>query len=335
MTPAESFQIVTDASKALTHPVTRGLLIAIAGAFVLAPAMLLGLQAIGKLSAKTKADAWTRYRTWLWIAPLVIAPIVWSQLGAVLVIAALSVLAYREYARATGFFRHRALSALVAIAILTLAFASLDHWYGLFVAVAPLTVVAIAGTAVLSDNPKGYLQRVALGAVGLMLFGSGLMHLAYLTNHVDYRPVLLLLLVCTQVSDIAAYCCGKAFGSRKLFANTSPNKTLGGHLGAFVITAGLSAWLAHVVFRGTAIDTWHRLAFFGVMIAIGAQFGDLVLGSIKRDLGVKDFAQILPGHGGVTDRVNSLLLVAPAAFHFIGYCTGVGLEKPIRMFTSP
>jgi hypothetical protein len=74
VTPAESFQIVTDASKALTHPVTRGLLIAIAGAFVLAPAMLLGLQAIGKLSAKTKADAWTRYRTWLWIAPLVIAP---------------------------------------------------------------------------------------------------------------------------------------------------------------------------------------------------------------------------------------------------------------------
>ena len=69
-------------------------------------------------------------------------------------------------------------------------------------------------------------------------------------------------------------------------------------------------------------------------VVIGAQFGDLVLGSIKRDLGVKDLAGTLPGHGGISDRVNSLLLVAPAAFHFVGYLVGVGLDKPARIFTG-
>lgn len=335
MTISQAWAQVTDASQALAHPVTRGCLIGIAAAFVLAPMLLLVLQATGKLTPQTKKDAWIRYRTWLWIAPLAIAPIVWCKLGAVLLITCVSLLAYREYARATGFFRHRALSAIVAIAIMTMGIAALDNWYGLFVAVGPLAVVAIAGSAVLADQPKGYVQRIALGAVGLMLLGSALMHLAYFTNYADYRPVLLMLIVCTQVSDIAAYCCGKAFGKRKLFANTSPNKTLGGHLGAFVVTLLLGAWLAHLVFAGTAIDTWHRLLFMGVLLAIGAQFGDLVLGSIKRDIGVKDLAQTLPGHGGISDRVNSLLLVSPAAFHFVGYCIGIGLQQPIRIFTNP
>jgi len=335
MTTAEAFRHVTSSEGALDHPVTRLCAAVVAGALALAPVVLASLGAAGKLGDRTKADAWLRYRTWLWIAPLVLAAVLWCKLSAVVAITAMSLLAYREYARATGFFRHRALSAIVAIAVCAMGVAALDNWYGLFVAAAPLGVVALAGTAVVVDEPKGYIQRVALGTFGLMLFGAGFMHLAYLTNHGQYRPVVCLLLLCTQVSDIAAYCSGKAFGRRRVFAATSPNKTLGGHLGALVVTAPLAAWLAHVVFEGTAIDRWPRLVFFGLIVAAGAQFGDLVLGSIKRDLGVKDLAVTLPGHGGVSDRVNSVLLVAPAAFHFIGYFTGVGLGEVPRLFTVP
>lgn len=334
MSLTDAFHSVIDSSEALTHPTTRLCLYIVSGAFVLAPIMLLFLQTTGTLSEKTKKDAWLRYRTWLWIAPLVLIPIVWCRLGAVIAITITSLLAYREYARATGFFRHRALSAIVVIAIITMGIAALDHWYGLFVAIPPLGMAAIAGTAVLADEPKGYLQRVALGAVGQMLFGAGLMHLAYFTNHSQYRPILLMLFLCTQFSDIAAYCFGNAFGKRKVFAATSPNKTLAGHLGALVVTTGLTAWLAHTIFSATTIDEPLRLALFGLLVAIGAQLGDLVLGSIKRDLGVKDLATTLPGHGGISDRINSLLLVAPAAFHFVGYFLGVGLDKPIRIFTG-
>ncbi len=334
MTLTDAFNTVIDSSGALSHPVTRLCLAIIAGAFILAPTLLILLQATGKLSEKTKKDAWLRYRTWLWIAPLALVPIVWCKLGAVVAITAIALLTYREYARATGFFRYNALSAIVVIAIITMGAAALDHWYGLFVAVGPLGMAAIAGTAVVVDKPKGYLQRIALGAVGLMLFGSGLMHLAYFTNHEQYRPVLLMLFLCTQVSDIAAYCFGKAIGHRKVFAETSPNKTLGGHLGALVVTTILAGWLAHMIFKDTIIDEWPRLIMFGLLVAIGAQFGDLVLGSIKRDLGVKDLAGTLPGHGGISDRVNSLLLVAPAAFHFVGYLVTVGLDKPAKIFTG-
>lgn len=321
---------IFDPSQALTHPVARGCLMGIGIALAAAPAVMLLMS--GKMDAATRRDVWTRYWTWLAIVPVVVVPLVWCKFGAVMIVTLVSLLAYREFARATGFFRERALSVIVVLGILTMAFAALDNWRGVFVAVPPLGVAVLAGLAVAKDQPSGYLQRVGLGTVGLLLFGSALMHLAYFTNMSVFRPVLLMLLVATQASDIGAYCLGKAFGKRKLFPNTSPRKTVAGHIGAFVVAAGLSAWLAHEIFKGTQIDEPSRLALFGVLVGVGAQAGDLVLGSIKRDLGLKDLAKFLPGHGGVTDRVNSLLLVAPIAYHFIAYF--VGTDAPVRILTG-
>jgi phosphatidate cytidylyltransferase len=327
-----------DASGALAHPVTRLCVAVVLGALALTPLALLLLGALGRLSPETRADAWLRYRTWLLIVPLVLGPILWCRAAAVVMLTVVALLAYREFARATGLFRAQVVSAVAAIGIVTLGVAALDHWYGLFVAVPSLAVATMAGAAVLRDQPEGYIQRVALGAVGLLLFGSAFLHLAYFTNAQHWRAVLCMLLLCTQGSDIAAYCFGKAFGSRRLFPNTSPRKTLAGHLGALVVSATLCALLAHQVFRGTAVDEWWRLALLGVLVALGAQAGDLVLGSIKRDLGLKDLARFLPGHGGVTDRVNSLLLVAPVVFHFVGYflrySTGGGMTEPRRILTG-
>jgi len=71
-----------------------------------------------------------------------------------------------------------------------------------------------------------------------------------------------------------------------------------------------------------------------VIISAGGQIGDLTLSSIKRDLGIKDWANTFPGHGGLLDRFNSLLLVAPAVFHYVGYLRGVGLDQPQRIITG-
>jgi phosphatidate cytidylyltransferase len=317
---------------AFAQPATRVFLWIILGAFVAAPIVMLALQ--GRMSEATRRDAWVRYRTWLLIAPAFLAPVLFAPATAIAAVAVVSILCYREFARATGLFRERSLSAIVAAGIVLVACASLDHWYGLFAALTPLTVIVIAAAAVLPDSPKGYLQRVSLASVAFLLFGSGLGHLGYIANDPGYRAILLLILVSVQLNDIFAYVCGKSFGRRKLFPHTSPGKTLGGHLGALVLTTAFAAAMGHVVFEGTALDRWPALIALGLIISVGGQLGDLVLGSIKRDIGVKDMAATLPGHGGFLDRMNSSLLVAPAVFHFVGYALGYGLEREPRVFSS-
>lgn len=312
----------------LQHPVTRWILWGIGGALVLAPMLMLALARSSGMSAETRADVWRRYRTWLWILPAVIGPILLCPAGAIGVVLVMSLVCYREYARATGLFRHRALSAIVALAILSLTGACLAYWYGFFVAITPITIAILAAVAVLPDQPKGYIQRVALAATALLFFGTGLQHLAYLAHDPLYRPILLTILAVVQLNDILAYCVGKAIGRRKLFPNTSPNKTLGGHLGAAFITAPLAAFLAHHIYPGTALDRPLPLLAFGLILAVGGQLGDLTISSIKRDLGIKDMDAVLPGHGGFLDRFNSLLLVAPAAFHYLAYIVGIGVRTP-------
>lgn len=318
-------------SDALDHSVTRWTILLSAAALVLAPLITIALASAGFMGTSTRADVLRRMRTWWLIAPVAMAMVVLCPLSAMILVTALALLCYREFARATGLFRHHGLSAIVVFGILTMAAAAIDHWYGLFVAAQPLTMVLLAAAGVWPDQPKGYLQRVSTAAVGMALFGAGFMHLAYMANDPGYRPVLCLLLASTQLSDIAGYCVGKALGRRHIFPNTSPSKTLGGHLGALLIVTPLVAWLAHIVFRGTALDHPLALIGFGLCVALGAQLGDLVLGSIKRDIGVKDLATTLPGHGGFTDRCNSLLLVAPVAFHILGYSVGFGLGRSTRI----
>ena len=72
----------------------------------------------------------------------------------------------------------------------------------------------------------------------------------------------------------------------------------------------------------------------GVLVSVLGQFGDLVLSSVKRDLGVKDLGVTIPGHGGLLDRFDSLLLVAPLVFHYVGYFVGFGLDQPVRVISG-
>lgn len=331
----EAFDYLFSTSGALAHPVTKITIGIVLGAIVFSPVLTLVLTLLGRISKENRRDVWTRYYTWLFLIPVVMGPILLCPAAAMAMVCVMSLLCYREYARATGLFRNRFLSACVGLGIFLVFLTSLDHWYRLFLAMGPLMITAFAAASVVADEPKGYLQRVSLAAIGFLLLGTGLGHLGYMANDRDYRPILCLLIVCVQLSDIFAYICGKWFGRRKLFPNTSPKKTLGGHLGALVITAPLAAYLGHLVFPGTPLDTPARLAVLGLIVAVGGQLGDLVLGSIKRDIGIKDMGTTLPGHGGFLDRVNSLLLVAPAAFHYINVFVVFGADRGSRVFTGP
>jgi phosphatidate cytidylyltransferase len=306
----------------LDHPLTVIAVIGIGASLLATPFVALALRRARLVNEQTGREIRDRHITSLLLAPLLVVPLLLCPGSAIIAIAVMSLLCNREFSKATGQFRERVLSAVVIIAILAVGFANLDNWPGLHAALPPLAITCIAGAAVLPDRPNRYIQRVAVATFGFLLFGSGLGHLGFIANDPNYRPILVLLIMSAQLSDIAAYCFGKAFGKKHLFPNTSPNKTAAGHVGAFLTIAPLSALAAHYVFKGTPLDDPLRLAVLGLIIAFGAQLGDLVLGSMKRDIGIKDMASTLPGHGGFLDRFNSLLIIAPAAFHYINHFDG-------------
>jgi phosphatidate cytidylyltransferase len=133
---------------------------------------------------------------------------------------------------------------------------------------------------------------------------------------------------------VFAYIVGKSLGGPKLAPQTSPNKTVSGSLGALLLTTMLVYWLGGFVFpEGRLAQPVQRLAL-GLVISIGGQFGDLTVSAIKRDIGIKDTGAIIPGHGGVLDRANSLLLSAPAMFHFVNYFQTIGSDQPVNLFTG-
>jgi len=231
-------------------------------------------------------------------------------------------------------FRERTISFIVVIGILLVTFAELDNWYRLFVALFSLTVALIAIGGLIPDQPKGYIQRVGLGVLGFALFGSALGNLGYMANDWNYRPMLLLVIFAVELNDIFAYICGHLFGRRKFVPNTSPNKTVGGALGALILTTPLVGVIAHFIWTDTTLDNPICLIGLGIIVSVVGQFGDLMLSSIKRDLGIKDTAKLIPGHGGLLDRFDSLILVAPAVFHYVNYFVGIAESQPQRIFSG-
>ena len=129
----------------------------------------------------------------------------------------------------------------------------------------------------------------------------------------------ILFVIMVWAADIGAYFAGKYFGGPKLAPQISPNKTWAG-LGGACDSAGLVAvfyYLGVMIFSAEAFFSWAGLMFMfvvGVVIAIVAQGGDLLISYMKRKAGVKDTGALIPGHGGLLDRIDSLLLAAPVYY---------------------
>lgn len=319
---------------AFDEPAVVLIVAVLAGALAGAPLVILALDRAGKLSPALRADLRSRYVSWLVMIPLIVLPVLLGAAPTIAAVALLSLLCYREFARATGLFREKRMSALVVAGILAVTFAVADHWYHLFVALTPITLAVLTAAATSLDCPAGYIQRVALSMFGFLLFGSCLGHLGYFANDPHYRSLILLLLLGVQCNDVFAYIAGKSLGGPRLAPNTSPNKTISGSLGAVVLTTLLVVGLSSLVFPSGPLSGLPQRLALGLLISIAGQFGDLSVSSIKRDVGVKDTGALIPGHGGVLDRANSLLLSAPTVFHYINYLQGVGMDEAARVLTG-
>jgi phosphatidate cytidylyltransferase len=321
-----------DVISAFDHPAVRFVVLGLAALIALMPVIIWVLARSGRASSSLRKDLWDRYWSWLIFVPLMFGPILLGAAWVIIGVAALGLVCYHEFARATGMFRERLTSALVVLGILAIMAAVADHWYGFFVAIPPLMLGIMAAGVILIDQPRGYIQRLALGVFAFLLFGVCFGYLGYFANDTNYRAILIWLISAVGLNDIFAYVTGKSLGRHKLAPNTSPNKTVEGSVGALVLTTTYAAILGHWVFRGTAMDNPVHLITVGLIISLAGQFGDLTLSSIKRDLGIKDWAATFPGHGGFLDRFNSLIFAAPAAFHYLSFILrGIGLPDEKRI----
>lgn len=181
-------------------------------------------------------------------------------------------------------------------------------------------------------KPMGAVATTVLGAMytgGLLGFGYAIRNHDYAIGGVEWGRIpiaaggvlLGLPLVLTWATDIGAFFVGRTIGGRKLMPSVSPGKTVSGAVGGLVASV-IGAWVyVQFALRPVAQLSFSTLGLliFGVTISVAAQVGDLVESLLKREAGVKDSSNLLPGHGGILDRLDSLFFVLPVAYLLLGW----------------
>ncbi len=291
---------------ALDSGVVRLSMLAILGAFLVAPVLFLALRQAGKIPDKQNDELWKRYRSWLILVPMMAIPVLLGAFWTIMAVGTLSILCYREYARATGLFRETLTSLLVALGILAITFSVLDHWYGLFTIFIPVYCFLImpALTALHGDTER-FLERIAAQQWAIMIAIYCVSHVPFLLfldiPGFEGREVLLIvfLIVTVQGSDVLQYIFGKLFGKHRVSPNVSPSKTWEGLVGGLGSASLLGAALSFI----TPFTPLQAGAVAFMICALGF-LGGLVASAIKRDQGVKDWGHLIEGHGGMLDRLD-------------------------------
>ena len=196
-------------------------------------------------------------------------------------------------------------------------------------ALVPIALLAIAIFARgVAGKPLASVAVTLFGVlyVGTLGFGYALRYFPYASGRnptgfdaVDRAAgtaVVALPVLLTWASDTGAYFAGRAFGRRKLIPSVSPGKTVAGAVGglllSMVVCWAYTRWVLHPLASLTM--TVPAALAFGAIISVAAQLGDLAESLVKRDVGVKDSPHIIPGHGGILDRFDSLFFVLPVAW---------------------
>jgi len=196
-------------------------------------------------------------------------------------------------------------------------------WYGMFIVFVPVwTFLFFPALMALNGETQGFLRAVGTLSWGLMMTVFTLSHMAWLLVSGDrINPIagglglLFFLVVLTQFNDVAQYSWGKLTGRHQVTPTVSPKKTWEGLIGGVATTTLVAALIGPYL---TPMD-WRWSALAGAILGISGFLGDITLSAVKRDLGVKDTGGLIPGHGGILDRVDSLTYAAPAFVHFIRY----------------
>jgi phosphatidate cytidylyltransferase len=265
-----------------------------------------------------------RIRTWWLIVAVFAVAVLFNRTVSVWVLGFVSFLAFKEYMSLITTRRadHRVLFWAYLAIPLQYYWVWLG-WYGMFIIFIPVYVfLFLPIRMILIGETHGFLRAIGTLHWGLMITVFSLSHMAYiLALPAGQNPVagvmglFIYLVFLTELNDVAQYIWGKSFGKRKIVPKVSPNKTIAGFIGGVATTTTLAFTLASYL---TPLNHLQAVGA-GILIGFGGFVGDVTISALKRDLGVKDSGNILPGHGGLLDRLDSLTFTAPLFFHYIYY----------------
>lgn len=264
-----------------------------------------------------------RINAW-WIMLIVIgAAILLGNTAFIILFALISLFALREFISLLPTRRGDYLPLLVAFyfVIPYQYYLIYINWYGLYSIFIPLYVFLLIPIASLKqEDTTHFLERSAKIQWGLMISVFCISHVPALLNlkikHFSGEPIWLAiwLIMVVQASDVLQYVCGKLWGKHKVAPILSPSKTVEGLFGGILLATALGtamAWLTPF--------SYYEAAFIGLLVCIFGFLGGLVMSAIKRDRGVKDWGQLIQGHGGMLDRIDSICFSAPVFFHILRY----------------
>jgi phosphatidate cytidylyltransferase len=293
----------------------------VAGLLVVGGLTLLCLSRTSKMNLQ---PVWLTYKGWLLMAPIALACIFLGRAATMIFFTTVAAFGFKEFARATGLYNDWWMTGAVYVSIIAVGSVCLIHdpnngrpgWYGLFMTMPVYAIALLLFIPIARNQPSGQLQMLALAILGFLYLGWMFLHLAFLAN-ADYAyGYLLYLLLAVELNDVAAFTFGKLFGKHPLRSRVSPKKTWEGALGALAFSLALP-WVLRFSFPHFGPT---QLILTGLIVGIGGQLGDLSISVIKRDVGIKDMGGTIPGHGGILDRIDSLVYAAPLFLHMVDYC---------------
>lgn len=240
------------------------------------------------------------------------------------IISVIAIIGLTEMYNAIGFFKNNIPLAIIGYiaGLLILIFTSPGGIYGFYL-LTGFTPLVFAFISILLIYMIFFHNKTSFSDVSTCFFSTFYVvfffaHLILIRKHTDGKFLIWIPIIIAWLSDTMAYTFGRLFGKHKLIPEVSPKKTVEGAIGG--VFGGVVFMLIYGAVCAFAFNrnvNWVSLVILGITGAILSQFGDLAASWIKRERGIKDYGNLLPGHGGVMDRFDSVLVVAPFVFYYI------------------
>ena len=263
-----------------------------------------------------------RMNSWWVMAALLVGALLGGWMAMTALFALVSFLALKEFLSLVPVPREDRVLILLAYLTIPISYsfvvANIYMFYLVFVPVYVFMAVPFLMACI--GQTKGYLPRASVFHFGVVTCVYNLGYIALLMRVPQWDApqagaagLVFLLLLATEGNDVLQYVTGKLFGRHKIMPRVSPNKTWEGFLGGWVLTAALIVLVAPWFTPLHGVGLW-TVAF---ALPLAGFAGDVTMSAVKRDIGVKDTSQFIPGHGGVLDRADSLVFTAPLYFHLL------------------